>query len=74
MHKLTKFQITVNCICNDKMKNEKKCHTVGTFLKFNRKMVERRKIYTPNTQILVHEHSLSSLIYIYFYFNMYLLA
>jgi hypothetical protein len=31
---------------------EKKHHTVGTVPKFIRKIVERSKIYTPNTQIL----------------------
>jgi hypothetical protein len=33
-------------------KNEKqKCHTVETVPKFNRKIVKRSKIDTPNTQI-----------------------
>ena len=32
--------------------NKKKHHTVGTAPKFNRKIVERSKIDTPNTQIL----------------------
>ena len=31
---------------------KKKHHTVGTVPKFIRKIVERSKIYTPNTQIL----------------------
>jgi len=39
-----------------KMKN-KKYHTVGTVPKSNRKIVERGKVYTPNTQI--HDRSLS---------------
>jgi len=33
------------------MKIKKKCHTTGTVLKFNRKIVERGKIYPPNTHI-----------------------
>ena len=40
------------------MKNEK-YQTVGTFPKFNRKIVARDKIDTPNTQI--HDNSLSCL-------------
>ena len=32
-------------------------HTVGTVLNFNRKIVERGKIETPNTHI--HDYSLS---------------
>jgi uncharacterized membrane protein len=37
---------------NKVVKNEaKKCHTAGTVLNTNRKIVERVKIDTPNTQI-----------------------
>jgi hypothetical protein len=32
-----------------KKKREKKFHAVGPFQKFNRKIAERGKIYTPNT-------------------------
>jgi len=32
----------------DERKN-KKTHSVGTFLKYNRKITERVKIFTPNT-------------------------
>ena len=39
------------------MKKENMYHTAGTISKSNRKITERGKIYTPNTQI--HEHSLS---------------
>jgi len=40
---------------SNKGKNQK-YHAVGTAPKYNRKIVERGKIDTPNTQI--HDHSL----------------
>ena len=42
-----------------KKKKKKKYHTVGTVIKFNRKIVERNKIDTHDIQIPVHVRSLS---------------
>ena len=43
------------------MKKNKKYHTVGRGPKSNRKIIERGKNDTPNTQIHVHDLSLKTL-------------
>jgi hypothetical protein len=43
------------------MKKNKKYHTVGRGTKSNRKIIERGKNDTPNTQIHVHDLSLKTL-------------